>query len=400
MGPLKPVWLVARREVLARLRTKAYRLSTLALMVLAVGGVAATQVLPSFFEDEPPRIGLAPAAAAMKESLEQAATAFGEEVELSDFTSVEAARAALAEGDLDAVLASPDSLLFEEEADPTVQAMVGQAAYLAALPERAAAVGITAEEARMLITPPTVETSLVSPPEAGDAAADDGEQAVAALTTIVLLMALTFYGQWVLVGVIEEKSSRVVEVLLATLAPWQLLVGKVLGILLLAMAQISASVAALLVGLLVVQDLEIPALAVTSVATGVGWLVLGLLLYNFLYAAIGSTVNRPDEASSASFPLMVPLMAGYLGGLIFIPEHPDSPAARALSLFPFTAPLTMPSRIASGGGSTIEVVLAMALTVVTIGLVIWVGSRIYTGAILRTGKVGLLAAFRSGREAG
>ena len=400
MGPLKPVWLVARREVLARLRTKAYRLSTLALVVLAVGGVFAARALPSFFEDEPPRIGLAPAGAALRESLQQAATAFGEEVELSEFTSVEAAQAALAEGELDAVLAAPDSLLFEEEADPTVQALVGQAAYLTTLPERAAAVGITLDEARTLITPPTVETSLVSPPEAGDQAADEGGQAVAALTTIVLLMALTFYGQWVLVGVIEEKSSRVVEVLLATLAPWQLLVGKVLGILLLAVAQIAASVTALLVGLLVIEDLELPALAVTSVVTGVVWLVLGLLLYNFLYAAIGSTVNRPDEASSASFPLMVPLMAGYMGGLIFIPDNPDAPASRALSLFPFTAPLTMPSRVASGGGSAIEVAMAMALTVVTIGLVIWAGSRIYTGAILRTGKVGLLAAFRGGREAG
>ncbi|PKN82305.1 MAG: hypothetical protein CVU47_03635 [Chloroflexi bacterium HGW-Chloroflexi-9] len=400
MGPLKPVWLVARREVIARLRTKAYRLSTLALVALAVGGVAAVRVLPSFFEDEPPRIGLAPTAAVIRESLQQAATAFGEEIVLSEFTSVQAAQAALAAGDLDAVLVSPDSLLFQEEADPTVQALVGQAAYLATLPERAAAVGITLEEARALIAPPTVETSLVSPPEAGDEAVDDGDRAIAALTTILLLMALTFYGQWVLIGVIEEKSTRVVEVLLATLAPWQLLVGKVLGILLLAVAQIAASVTALVVGLLVVQDIEIPALAATSVAMGVTWLVLGLLLYNFLYAAIGSTVNRPDEASSASFPLMVPLMAGYLGGLIFIPDHPDAPASRVLSLFPFTAPLTMPSRIASGGGSAIEVAIAMALTVVTIGLVIWAGSRIYTGAILRTGKVGLLAAFRGGREVG
>ncbi|MDP2326994.1 MAG: ABC transporter permease [Dehalococcoidia bacterium] len=400
MGPLKPVWLVARREVLARLRTKAYRLSTLALVALAVGGVAAARVLPSFFEDEPPRIGLAPAAATMRESLQQAAVAFGEEIVLSEFTSVQAAQAALAAGDLDAVLASPDSLLFQEAADPAVQALVGQAAYLATLPERAAAVGITLEEARALIAPPTVETSLVSPPEAGDEAVDDGDRAIAAGTTILLLMALTFYGQWVLIGVIEEKSTRVVEVLLATLAPWQLLVGKVLGILLLAVAQIAASVTALVVGLLVVQDLEIPALAATSVAIGVVWLVLGLLLYNFLYAAIGSTVNRPDEASSASFPLMVPLMAGYIGGLVFVPQHPDAPASRALSLFPFTAPLTMPSRIASGGGSTIEVAIAMALTVATIGLVIWAGSRIYTGAILRTGRVGLLAAFRGGREAG
>ncbi|MDO9445393.1 MAG: ABC transporter permease [Dehalococcoidia bacterium] len=400
MGPLKPVWLVARREILARLRTKAYRFSTLALVLLSVGGVAAAQALPSFFEDEPPRIGLAPDAVALRESLEQAATAFGEEVELSEFTSVEAAQAALIEGDLDAVLASRDSLLFEEEADPTVQALVGQAAYLATLPERAAAVGITLEEARTLIAPPTVETSLVSPPEAGDEAVDDGDRAVAAITTILLLMALTFYGQWVLIGVIEEKSSRVVEVLLATLAPWQLLVGKVLGILLLAVAQIGASVTALIVALLVIEDLEVPALAATSVAMGVVWVVLGLLLYNFLYAAIGATVNRPDEASSAAFPLMVPLMAGYMGGLVFIPDNPDAPFARALSMFPFTAPLTMPSRIASGGGSTIEVAIAMALTVATIGLVIWAGSRIYTGAILRTGKVGLLAAFRGGREAG
>src|SRR5690606_27868685 len=128
------------------------------------------------------------------------------------------------------------------------------------------------------------------------------------------------------------------------------------------------------------------------------WLVIGLLLYNFLYAAVGATVNRPEEATSVSFPLMVPLMGGYFAGLIFIPDNPDSLIARALSMFPLTAPLTMPSRIASGGGSPIEVVIAMVLALATLVGVIWLAARIYSGGVLQSSKVGLLAAFRRSRE--
>jgi ABC-2 type transport system permease protein len=130
------------------------------------------------------------------------------------------------------------------------------------------------------------------------------------------------------------------------------------------------------------------------------WLVLGLLMYNFLYAAVGVTVSRAEDASSASFPILAPLMIGYGLGLVYVPDHPDAALSRFLSLFPLTAPLTMPARVVAGGASPFEVALAIALMVVGIAFVIWLGARIYRGAALQTRKVSLFSALRRGRSGG
>ena len=202
-----------------------------------------------------------------------------------------------------------------------------------------------------------------------------------------------------LVGVIEEKSNRVVEVLLAAVAPWELLVGKVLGIMSLAVLQLMAGVVAFAAAAVAFEGFDaIPSVALAGLAMAVLWLVVGLLLYNFLYAAVGATVNRPEEATSVTFPLMLPLLGGYFVGLIYIPGNPDSMLARVLSMFPLTAPLTMPSRIASGGGSVVEVVFALALALMALAGIVWLAARIYAGGILQSSKVGFLTAFRRARD--
>src|SRR5690606_37603844 len=120
--------------------------------------------------------------------------------------------------DLDAIVAAPDRVIFETESDTSVLALVARAAYEAALPQRAEALGLTVEEARSLIAPVDVQPEVLTVVEEERDIEDFG--GITSLTTVVLLMAISFYGNWVLVGVIEEKSNRVVEVLLATLKPW------------------------------------------------------------------------------------------------------------------------------------------------------------------------------------
>jgi ABC-2 type transport system permease protein len=95
---------------------------------------------------------------------------------------------------------------------------------------------------------------------------------------------------------------------------------------------------------------------------------------------------------------MAPLFAGYFAGLFYVPINPDAPLSVALSLFPITAPLTMPARVVAGGASPLEVALAMAGTVAAIGGIVWLASRIYMGAILQTQRVNLLSAFRRAGE--
>ncbi len=396
MTGTRAVWLIARREITTRLRSRAYRLSTLALVVVAFLGVFATQALPSIFDREAIRLGLAPEAVALRDGLASTAALFDERLEFVTLAPDEDAAAAIEEHDLDAVVAAPDRLVFESEADGTVQAIVSRAAYQAALPERAAALGLSVEEAQGLLAPVDVRSQVVAPPE--DDAPGGEAFGLASLSAVVLLMALSFYGQWVLVGVIEEKANRVVEILLGTVAPWQLLTGKVLGIMALAVMQIAAAVVALLLAMTATDEITLPEAGFRAITMSVTWLVLGLLLYNFVYAALGSTVTRPEDASNASMPLMVLLLPGYFAGLFYVPANPDTLLTRVLTLFPATAPLTMPGRFITGGASLLEVGVAMVGTVAAIAAVIWLGSRIYTGAILQTQRVGILAAFRRARE--
>lgn len=397
MSP-RQVLLVAGREVAARVRSRAYQISTLAIVLFVVGGVFAAQILPDLFEDDPLRVGLIPASAEQRAPLLDTAAAFDREMEVVEYVDAAAAGAALDAGDLDAVLIAPDQLRFEEDVDDELEAIVRQSLVLSTLEERAAAVGLSLEEAQSLLAPVEVQTETAVPAEPEEEDAEVG-QGVGALSALALMFALTFYGQWVVVGVIEEKSNRVVEVLLAAVTPSELLVGKVLGIMALALAQVAAAAVAFVVVLLATEGSEaLPSVAVTGLGLAVVWLVIGLLLYNFLYAAVGATVNRPEEATSVTFPLMVPLMGGYFVGLIFIPDNPDSSVARIVSMFPLTAPLTMPSRIASGGGSAVEVVVAIVLALVTLVGVIWLAGRVYSGGILQSSKVGLLSAFRRARD--
>ncbi len=398
MSSARQIRLVAWREMRARLTSKAYQLSTLAIGVLVVAGVLAIQILPDLFEDDPLAIGLTPETASQAEPLQAAAEAFDRELEVIPYGDLPSAVAALEEGDIAAVLVAPDRLQFRDEVNTTLESMVRQALFAASLEERADALGLTLEEAQSLIAPVSLASETTASVGADDPDADVG-QGVGVLTAIVLLMAISFYGQWVLVGVIEEKSTRVAEVLLSAVAPWELLVGKVLGILALAMGQVAVGSIAFVAALLATEGAEaLPDVAIAALSLAVAWLVVGLMLYSFLYAAVGATVTRPEEATSVAFPLVLPLIGGYFMGLMLIPENPDSIGARVLSMFPLTAPLTMPSRIASGGGSVIEVVIAFALALLALVVIIWLAARIYSGGVLEATKISFLTAFRRARD--
>lgn len=398
MRSTRQVRLVALREITQRFRSRAYQVSLIILVVLAFAGPLAARVVPGFFEDDPYRLGVIPATAGQEESLTRAADLLNREIVFRAYETPEAAQAALEDEAVDAVLVAPDRLLFREEASGTLESILRQSLAAEQLEARATELGLTAEEARFLVEPPAVASESLAPPDE-DAEDERVGRGIGALSTIVLLMSISIYGQWVLVGVIEEKSNRVVEVLVAAVATWELLVGKVLGIIALAMGQLIAAVAALVASLMVFEGTDaLPSIALTGLAMALSWLLVGLLLYNFLYAAAGATVNRPEDATSATLPLMLPMMGGYFVGLFAIPQDPDSILARVISMFPLTAPLTMPGRIAAGGSSPVETAIAFALALVTLAAVVWLAARIYTGGVLQSSKVGLLTAFRRARD--
>jgi ABC-2 type transport system permease protein len=198
-------------------------------------------------------------------------------------------------------------------------------------------------------------------------------------------MAIFLYGNLVLTGVVEEKTSRVVEVLLARMPARYLLLGKVAGIGLLGLAQIALTVAVALVAMSMVDDVDLPALSGAVLASVVVWFVLGYALFAVAYGALGSLASRTEDAQSAAGPVGYLLVACYWAAFVAVSEDADSGWSRAASMFPATAPFAMPGRIALGATAWWEPLLAVVLTAAAIVGLVVLGGRVYTHAILHTG---------------
>ena len=202
---------------------------------------------------------------------------------------------------------------------------------------------------------------------------------------ILVFVMLTQYTTWILMGVMQEKASRVVEVLLATMRPMQLLAGKVLGIGLVAMGQaaavlVFALILAEAVGSDVLHGAEPVALAAALV-----WLLLGYTFYCWVYAAAGSMAERQDQVQTLALPLSLPMIIGYVIALTAASSGSAGTLVKALAYFPPTAPFTMPVLVGldqvQWWGFAISVLVTLASTVV----VARIASGIYLRAVLRTG---------------
>jgi ABC-2 type transport system permease protein len=202
--------------------------------------------------------------------------------------------------------------------------------------------------------------------------------------TGVLFFGISVFGQMVLTGVLEEKASRVVEVLLARIPARALLAGKIAGIGLLGLAQIGVTALAAVVAAAAMPSIDVPAVRGTVLAWALIWFVLGYALYATVYGALGSLGSRVEDAQSVAGPVMVAMVVAYFASFTMIGQ-PDSAAAKAISYFPLTAPMAMPGRIAMGATAWWEPVAAAMLTLAATAGLVHLAGRVYTGAILHSG---------------
>jgi ABC-2 type transport system permease protein len=206
-----------------------------------------------------------------------------------------------------------------------------------------------------------------------------------------LYMSVLFYGIFVMRGVIEEKQSRIVEVLISSVKPTQMMLGKLIGIGLVGLTQIgiwALSAAALsLFGATVFasQGAKIPNIPMSLLVYFVLYFVLGFFLYATLYAMVGAIVSSEEEAQQAQFPvtmlIVVPMM---IFGLVM--SNPNSTSSIVLSMVPFFAPTLMMLRITVINPPVWQVILSMLIMVLTILGSVWVAARIYRVGILMYGK--------------
>ena len=206
------------------------------------------------------------------------------------------------------------------------------------------------------------------------------------------------YGTWVLTGVVEEKQSRVVEVVLTTVRPRDLLMGKVLGIGLLALVQLLVLVAAGIAAAQISGRLELPPTTAGAAIQLVTWFILGFAFYSTAMGFLGSLASRVDEASNASLPVTMTVTLSYLVSILLVTQEPDGLVANLLTFFPPSAPMVVPLRAALDAIPAWQVVVSILLMLVAIWVLFVVGGRVYSGAILQTGgRMKLRDAWRASR---
>lgn len=374
-------WLVARREIVERGRERSFLVST----VLSVVILIAVVVVPSALGlDGPSKQTLAvtpDVPAALVTQLQARADAYDVELTVDRVADVAAARAAVSDGDADAALTDRGGTLSAEQ-DPDddlallVQTTARDLGTASALRER----GADAAEVRRILDPSPVRTAQLDP--GGDDAAAAG---VAFVVVLLLYFQLIGYGNWVASGVVEEKSSRVVELLLSTVRPWQLLAGKILGIGALGLVQL-LGMAGLGVGVAAATGaVELPDATLPAILAVLPWFLLGYAFYATVFALLAATVARQEDLQSATGPMNLVLMAAFFASFA-AQSDPEGGVARIASLLPPSAPLVMPSRIVQDAAATWEIALSVGLMLAAIAVVIPLAGRIYAGGALRTGK--------------
>jgi len=387
-------WLVARREAIERSRSKAFKISTGFLLVAGPVMVMLGQVLPGLIEDDPAQLGIAGGVpSGTMNALTGTAKAIDFEYELTEFDSVTQAETSLTDGDLDAILVDGTTIKFRAETNSEIVFVLNTAVQAASLRSKVDALGLTVEDIASIISPEPLGISILDPPDEHETL----PLAVAFIGVVILYMLIVLYGQWVLLGVVEEKTSRVAEVLLGAISPTELVTGKVVGNLSLAIAQtLAGAIAGAIAVTLFGSSIEFPGVAPTGALVALVSLAMGLIFYAFAYAAAGATVSRPEDASSAAMPIIMLLLIGYIGSLVLVVSDPDSIGSVVLSLLPVSAPIAMPARMAVGTPAWWELALASIFMSVAIVGMARLSGRIYMGAILQTGpRIGLLTSVQT-----
>jgi ABC-2 type transport system permease protein len=366
------VRLVARREVVERVRERSFIVSTAITVVIIVLVVGLSAV---FGGDKGWDVGATdPAGLDVAQTAARVTAGMDSPVHVHR-VAPGAARAQLEDGTLDAVVGR-DTIRTKGKPDAQLVALL-QAAHGSAS------------------APPPLRVATIEPV---DSRADE-EAGIAFLVGLLLYGQLLTYGFWVASGVVEEKASRVIEVILSAVRPRQLLTGKVIGLGLLALGHLCAiGVVGLLVGA-AAGAIDLTGSLVGAAALAILWFVAGYAFYSCLFACAGALVPRQEELQSTTMPLTLLILVSFFLSFA-VNDNPDGTLAHVTAFLPMTAPLTMPGRIITGDAPAWEVVASYAITLAAAAALIPLAARIYEGGVLRTGSaVKLRDAWRGGARA-
>jgi ABC-2 type transport system permease protein len=432
---------IARREFTVRLRTRTFLIGTIAL-VIGVAAIAFVPVIVRYADQsssqrvavwtEPGALTSDPAATISV--LLNAATGASASITgskpgfvVTPVPDLAAAREAAGRGEVSAVLgirrAADGALTFTlYTSDPStsrVSQLLAQVSTTVAIGDRLDRLGIAPAERATLFAPAAYAVEWLDPARAGPVrgSVEEGTSYLLGFgMTILIFMMIVLYGNWVAMSVVEEKSSRVMEVILNAATPFQLLTGKVLGVGGVALVQYAAILAAGIAAMTAqgpvaslilgeqAGNVSLPAgLTIGVLGILVVYGVLGFLLYAVLYAAAGSLVSRQEDVSAAVMPMALVSTAGYLIAIYAATGLFDirSGWVTVLSQVPFVSPFLMLSRVTAGEAAPLEVVLSIVILVVSIFVCLRIAARIYAAGVLLYGqRPSIRAVWRLIREPG
>ncbi|MEV0947818.1 ABC transporter permease [Rhodococcus sp. NPDC049939] len=381
LHPVRAIGLVARREFITQVSKKSFVISNAIILLAIVGGILAY----SGGGDNRATIGLV-GDQSLAPALVATGDAVGTPVDVSSAPDERIARDQVRSGDLDVALIPGTDGSFtavtESDISPGLRTVIDTAVMQQAQAGALAAQGVDPARLAEATGAAVVTVDVLDPPDP-----ERGQRVVLSVAVVVLLyMQIMMFGMYVAMGVVEEKSSRVVELLLSTLRPLQLLWGKVIGIGVVGLVQLTAYGvvgvgAGLATGVLTLKGTAFGVLAGT-----LAWFVLGFAFFAVLYAAAGSMVSRQEDVNSTASPLMVLIILMFFSAFSSV-NNPDGTLSNVLSWIPPFSAILMPLRIAAGVASPMQVVVTVALMlVVTAGLSV-LAAKIYQRSILRIGKV-------------
>ena len=376
--------LIAKREFFDRARSRAFIVTMVVLAVLVIGGMFLIGLLGG--SAEATRLGIGgDSPANLQQDVEAAAAAIDEDVIVISYASADEAVAAVEAGDVEAALVDGTTIVVNRGVSASTFAIFDAAANATARRDLASELDLTDEQVAAVVQPVQVTVEQLDPEDP-----DEQARAVASfLAAIVLLTTIMMFGQFVAMGIVEEKQNRVVEIVLARAKTTSLLVGKVLGIGGLGLVQIASLGLAVIVGLsLAPLSIDVPDLTrigVTAVLWLFVWFTMGYLVYSFLYATLGATISRQEDMQSVAFIPAICILPAYFLVVVSAGEATTSTLVRIASFVPLWSPIIMPFRINTGDAAAWEIVVALVITGLTVVALVRIGARIYRGAALRTG---------------
>ena len=397
------VWAVIRREYLQRVRSKWFIAATIGAPVLMAGII----VVPAYFASRDARAardiaivdGTNVLYERVAERMEESGWTVHEERWRADV--VTELRQAAADGDLggfimldELTLETGEAIMYATDRPSAIRRMTLRSSIVrAALEYQLEQQGV---DPQALLRGGELRIEMLSGEGAETGRA---EFLVAYLGAFMLYMVILLYAVSVMRATLEEKTSRIVEVIISSMKPWHLMLGKILGVGAVSLTQMGiwllagALLFATGLPMLIAARPELSNLSeIRDLLPGIGMLplflgffIFGFFMYSGLYAAVGAMCNTDEEAQQAQMPIVMFMIVP----IVMVPsviENPMTPLSTGLSLFPLFTPILMWGRVAGGGVPAWQVGLSFVLMLLAIFAIAWIAGRIYKVGILMAGK--------------